>query len=387
MSLNSTLNGLLNAACEGHAIPGVIATVADSSGVIYEGCAGVRAVDKPEAMTMDTVALFASMTKAVTATAAMQLVEQGKLALDDPAGKICPFLQASQVLEGFEADGAPILRPAKGVVTLRNLLTHTSGFSYEIWNPLAARELEQRGAGNVLTGQRATLDRPLAFDPGERWDYGPGIDWAGRLVEEVSGMRLGDYFRKNIFEPLGMKDTAFRMGPAQLQRLAGMHARTPDGQIVPYPLVLDQAAELDMGGHGLYGTLPDYMRFLRMILGGGTLDGAQVLQASTVALMSQNHMGDLLVTDMPASPGLSNAVPTDPNVPCNWGLSFMINTRPTPQGRSAGSLSWAGLANSYYWIDPVKQVTAVILTQILPFFDANVVKLLMDLETAVYKSR
>lgn len=387
MSLQNTIDALLSAGCENQKIPGVIACVADDSGVIYEGCAGTRSVDSTVPMSMDTVGLFASMTKAVTGTAAMQLVEQGKLSLDDPAGKVCPFLEKPMVLEGFDSDGKPKLRPAKGTVTLRNLLTHTSGFSYEIWNPDMARELEYRGAGDILSGQRASLDRPLAFDPGTRWDYGIGIDWAGKMVEEVSGMRLGEYFQKNILGPLGMKDTAFSMGDDQKSRLAGMHARTPDGAIVPYPLVLEQEPEQHMGGHALYGALPDYLRFLRMILGKGSLDGTRILEEKTVATMGENHMGKLWVTDMPDAQPYSNAVPTDPNVPCNWGLTFSINTRETPQGRSPGSLSWAGLANSYYWIDPVKRVTGVILTQILPFFDPHVVKLYTDMESAVYQSR
>ncbi len=387
MSLANTIDSLLHEACEGGKIPGVIATIADDSGVIYEGCAGLRASDKPTPMSLDTIVWFASMTKAVTAAAVMQQVERGALSLDTPAGEICPHLQNPQVLEGFDARGKPRLRPAKGTITLRNLLTHTSGFSYEIWNPDAARELEQRGANNVLSGTQAALDRPLLFDPGQRWDYGPGVDWAGRMVEEVTGERLGDYMRKNIFDPLGMKDAAFRLNAGQMDRLAGVHSRAPDGAIAAFPLFLDQAADLDMGGHALYGAVPDYLKFLRMMLGGGSLEGSRILEHQTVATMSENQIGDLLVTDMPASPPLSNAVPTDPSVPCNWGLSFMINTRDTPQGRSRGSLSWAGLANSYYWIDPVKRVTGVIQTQILPFFDPMVVPLFMAMETAVYQAR
>lgn len=387
MKLGNTLDALLSKACEGNRIPGVVATVADDKGVIFEGAAGLRSCDKPDRMTVDTVAWYASMTKAVTGAVAMQLVERGKLSLDAPAGKVCPHLANPMVLEGFDAAGKPKLRPAKGTVTLRNLLTHSSGLSYEIWNPVAARELESRGAGNILSGTQATLDRPLVRDPDTAWDYAPGIDWAGRMVEEISGEKLGDFMRKNLFEPLGMSTVTFRLGAKHREKLAGLHARTPDGAIVPYPMEIGQDAPLEMGGHSLYGTLPDYLKFTRMILGGGALDGTRVLEAKTVATMSQNQMGALRVTDLPASPPFSNAVQWWPDVPCNWGLSFMINQRPTPQGRSAGSLSWAGLANSYYWIDPVKKVTGAISTQILPFYDGPVVRLFNDLETAVYQSR
>ena len=387
MNLRNALDRLLNDACADNRIPGVVATVADDKGIVYEGAAGLRSCDKPEKMTVDTVAWYASMTKAVTGAAAMQLVERGKLSLDAPAGKVVPFLGKVQVMEGFDASGKPRLRAPKGTVTLRNLLTHSAGFSYEIWNPEAGRELESRGAGNVLSGTQATLDRPLLADPDTKWDYAPGIDWAGRMVEEVSGQRLGDYMRANLFEPLGMNSVTFRLGPKHRERLAGLHARTPEGTIVPYPMEVGQDSPLDMGGHALYGTLPDYLRFTRMILGGGTLEGSRVLEAKTVAAMSQNQMGDLFVTPMPAAPPFSNAVDWWPGVPCKWGLSFLINTLPTPQGRSAGSLSWAGLANSYYWIDPVKKVTGAVSTQILPFYDGPVVQLFNDLETAVYQSR
>lgn len=386
MKLGNTLDSLLHKACEGNRIPGVVATIADDKGVIYEGAAGLRSCDKADPMTVDTVAWYASMTKAVTGAVAMQLVERGKLSLDAPAGKVCPHLANPMVLEGFDAAGKPKLRPARGTVTLRNLLTHSSGLSYEIWNPIAARELESRGAGNVLSGTQATLDRPLVREPDTAWDYAPGIDWAGRMVEEVSGETLGEFMRKNLFEPLGMRTATFRLGAKHREKLAGVHARTPDGAIVPYPLEIGQDAALEMGGHALYGTLPDYLRFTRMILGGGSLDGTRVLEAKTVATMSQNQMGTLLVTDLPAAPPFSNAVQWWPNVPCNWGLSFMINQRQTPQGRSAGSLSWAGLANSYYWIDPVKRVTGALSTQILPFYDGPVVELFNDLESAVYQS-
>lgn len=387
MSLSTTLDTLLDQATASGKIPGVIATVADGSGVIYEGASGARSLGQPAPMTIDTVAWYASMTKAVTGAAAMQLVERGKLSLDAPAGKVCPELANPQVLEGFDDAGKPRLRPARGNVTLRNLLTHSAGFSYEIWNPVAAQELESRGVGNILSGTQATLNRPLLHDPDTVWDYGPGIDWAGRMVEEVSGQRLGDFMRDNLFKPLGMDSTGFRLTPEQRQRLAGMHARLPEGNLVPYPFEVDQNAPLDMGGHALYGTLPDYLRFTRMIMGGGQLDGVRVLEARTVADMAQNQMGELNVTPLPAAGPYSNPVDFHPGVNCKWGLSFLINMGKTAQGRSAGSLSWAGLSNCYFWIDPTAQVTGALMTQILPFYDGPVVDLLHQFESSIYQSR
>lgn len=386
MSLTQTLDALLSKACEGGKIPGVVATAATDKDVIYQGAAGVHTAGETAPMTTDTIALFASMTKAVTGAAAMQLVEQGKLSLDEPAGKICPYLGKVQVLDGFDAEGKAQLRPPKGVVTLRNLMTHTAGFGYEIWNPNSQKELESRGADTVFSGSTETLERPLVNDPGSRWEYGINTDWIGRMVEEASGETLQDYFKKNILGPLGMNRTSFRLDEEQKKELAGMHARTPDGQIVNYPLIVGQDAQYEMGGHGLYGPLTEYLRFTRMILGGGALDGVRILEEKTVKLMSENHMGDLDVTPMPDAQPFSNAVDLYPGMSCKWGLTFMINTGETPQGRSPGSLSWAGLANSYYWIDPVKNVTGAILTQILPFYDPEVVPLYAQMETEIYRS-
>lgn len=346
MSLSNTLDQMLAKACEGGAIPGVVATAADESGVIYEGFAGVRSIDKPDPMDLGTTALFASMTKAVTGAAAMQLVEQGKLELDAPAGKVIPYLGDVKVLEGFDADGKPKLRPAKGTVTLRNLLTHTSGFSYEIWYPDAARELEYRGAGNVFTGSKETLERPLSFDPGSRWAYGIGIDWAGRMVEEISGQTLGQYLRQNILDPLGMDSVSFQISDKHRENLVGMHARTPEGQIVPYPLELGQGVPYEMGGHALYGQLTDYLKFTQAIMRGGELGGSRILKAETVSLMGQNHIGDIQIPDMPDAQPYSNAVAWGDSS-LKWGLSFLVHSSGAPTGRSPGSLSWAGLANSY----------------------------------------
>ncbi len=383
MSLETRVNELLTAAVQAGDVAGVIATAGTREGVIFESAAGKRALDSEQAMTPDTVVFLASMTKALTATLAMQLVERGKLSLDAPAARVLPELENLQVLEGFDASGAPRLRPPRSAVTLRNLLTHTSGFSYEFWNPDMARWLESRGAG-ILAGSRASFDRPLSRDPDTAWDYSPGIDYAGRMVEAVSGERLGRFAQHNLFEPLGMTGTAFRITPAQRPRLAGMHARMDDGGIAPIPFELDQQAEFDMGGHGVYGTAPDYLRFLRMILSGGALDGTRVLQASTVAQMSQNQMGTLRTRELKtAAPAYTRDCDFYPGHPSQWGLSFMINTHDTAEGRSAGSLSWAGICNTYYWADLHRGIAGVLMTQLLPFFDARSLALFRSFEKAV----
>ncbi|MGO4713731.1 serine hydrolase domain-containing protein [Bradyrhizobium sp. 2TAF24] len=384
MSQSPDIDQVLRRAVDSGDIPGVVATAATGSDVIYEGAFGKRDLSKPQPMTTDSVFWIASMTKAVTSAAAMQLVEQGKLSLDGPIGKVLPDLAQPQVLEGFAADGTPQLRPAKGTMTLRQLMTHTAGFCYEIWNGQMGIYQEKTGTPGVTTCKNAALKTPIMADPGTRWEYGTNIDFVGKAVEAASGQKLDAYLRDHMFAPLGMTDTAFRISAAMRERLVGMHARTPDG-LVPIPFELEQEPEFHMGGGGLYGTARDYLAFTRMILNKGRANGHQVLKPETVALMSQNSIGDLEVTKMTtAAPPLSNDVDLYPGMPKKWGLSFLINTATTPEGRSAGSLAWAGLANTYYWIDPVRDVAGVILMQLLPFADAKCLQTFAGFERGVY---
>jgi CubicO group peptidase (beta-lactamase class C family) len=376
----------LRLAAENKEVPGVVAMAATDRGVLYEGAFGLRDLAQPAAMARDTVFRIASMTKAVTSVAAMQLVEEGRLDLDQPVGDVVPELASPQVLEGFEASGAPHLRPAKTPITLRRLLTHTAGFGYEMLSPELIGYVKQTGMPSTSTGQLAALRLPLLFDPGERWEYGINIDWVGRIVEAVSGKPLDAYFAERIFRPLGMADAGFAPSAEQKSRLATVHLREPDGSLVPIELNIPPAnPEFWAGGGALYATAPDYLRFLRMLLGGGRLDRAQVLRPDTVTLMAQNHIGELAAGQWrTAMPNLSNDLDLFPGTPCRWGLGYMISMAPGPHGRSAGSLTWAGLFNSYYWIDPQKQVTGVILTQILPFADPHVLRLYGEFERGIY---
>jgi CubicO group peptidase (beta-lactamase class C family) len=384
MVTTQAISDLLERAADEGAVAGVVASAATSQGPIFEGAAGVRDRESGVPMTTDTVVWIASMTKALTGTCAMQLVERGKLALDEPIAHVLPELGKVQVLAGFGPEGRPRLRPARGAITLRHLLTHTSGYVYDLWNGDMSRYLEATGTAGIVSCQNAALAIPLVFDPGERWAYGIGIDWAGKAVEAVSGMRLGQYMRANLLEPLGMKDTNFGVSAAQRPRLAKVHNRTAEG-LVPSDFELPAEPEFDMGGGGLYGTVGDYLRFTRMILNRGALEGTRVLGAETVASMSANAMGAVSCEAMKtASPALSRDV--DFLAGMKWGLTFLINPEPLPTGRSAGSLAWAGLANSYFWIDPVRQLTGVYATQMLPFFDDRAVGLFQDFESAVYRA-
>ena len=384
MTNTTTIDRLLQDATASGKVPGVAAMAVGPNGTLYEGAFGLRGVDKPDPMQLDTVFWIASMTKAITAAAGMQMVEQGKLSLDAPAAEIVPELANKQVLEGFAPDGTPILRPARGKITLRHLMTHTAGFGYNTWNPLLARYYTDNNLPAAGLGKLSSLNAPLIFDPGTRWQYGINIDWIGRMVEAVSGKDLNTYMQDHIFTPLGMPDSGFRLKPGIKERLVTRHQRHPDGTLTPMEYMTNQNPEFWPGGGGLYSTVPDYMRFLRALLAGGTLDGNRILRPETVAMMGQNQMGDIRVEMLHTQlPAMSNDAELFPGVPKGWGLSFLINLEKTQTGRSANSLAWAGLANTYQWLDPTRGTAGVLMTQILPFADPVVLSLLDGFESAV----
>jgi CubicO group peptidase (beta-lactamase class C family) len=385
MQSKAQIDQILRQESDAREIPGVVAMAANGSDVIYQGAFGKRDLSKNDAMTPDSVFWIASMTKAITTAGAMQLVEQGKLSLNEPIGKLLPDLASPQVLEGFDAKGEPKLRPAKNPITLRQLMTHTAGFCYDMWNADMGKYLEKTGTPGIITCTNAALKTPVASDPGTRWEYGINIDFVGKAIEAVTGKRLDAYLRDHLFAPLGMSDTSFKITDSQRKRLVGMHARGADGTLTSMPFELEQEPEFHMGGGGLYSTAGDYIRFCQMILNKGKGNGNQVLKPETVALMGQNHIGEINVTKMiSAAPPYTNDVDLYPEQVKKWGLSFLINTAKTAEGRSPGSLAWAGLANTYYWIDPARNVAGVILMQLLPFADAKCLEAFAGFERGVY---
>lgn len=385
MQSQAQIDEVLRKTSDAKEIPGVVAIAASGNDVLYQGAFGKRDLSKPDTMTTDSVFWIASMTKAVTSAGAMQLVEQGKLSLDAPIGEVLPDLAKPQVLEGFDAKGEPKLRPAKGPITLRQLMTHTAGFAYNVWNGDLAVYLEKTGIPNIFSCQNVALKTPIMSDPGTRWEYGINIDFVGKAVEAVSGKRLDAYLRDNLFTPLGMSDTGFKITDNMRRRLVATHARGEDGSLAPIPFEIEQNPEFCMGGGGLYGTAGDYIKFTQMILNKGRGNGNQVLKPETVALMGQNHIGDLTIGKMTTvAPMYTNDVDLFPDIVKKWGLSFLINTAKTPEGRSAGSLAWAGLANTYFWIDPARDVAGVILMQVLPFVDAKCLEAFAGFERGVY---
>ena len=380
------IDQVLRQATDAKEVAGVVAAATSDKGIVYEGAAGLRELGKPAAMTVDTVFWIASMTKAVTSVAALQLVERGKLSLDAPLGPLLPELADRQVLLGFDGD-KPQLRPARQPITLRRLLTHTAGFAYDIWNPTLGKYVQQAGLPGIITCENKALSTPLMSDPGERWEYGINIDWVGKAVEKASGQRLDAYLRDNILAPLGMRDTGFNVAPAARERQAAMHVRQGDGSLQPIPFGLPEEPEFFMGGGGLYSTARDYLAFLRALLNGGSGDGNRILKAETVAEMGKNQIGALTAGVMKtAAPEFSGDVDLFPGQELKWSLAFLINPKQGPNGRSPGSLTWAGLGNTYFWIDPVKKLGGVILTQSLPFVDPKAVALYGRFEQSLYRA-
>jgi CubicO group peptidase (beta-lactamase class C family) len=382
-----SLDAVLRDLVERGDVPGVVAAVTSPSETVYLAAFGERGLGQGVPMTPDTVFYLASMTKPITATAAMQLVEQGKLELDVPISRWEPRAKTLQVLDGWDASGKPILRAPKREVTLRDLMTHTSGFAYGLWDAELARYITEEKFPDLSSGEEDAFYPPLVFDPGERWEYGISIDWIGKLVEIVSDKSLGTYMQENIFSPLGMTSTGYRITPDMEARRATTHQREKDGALTPTDWVSQQEPLREPGGGGLYSSAEDYLRFIRMILNDGTENGQQLLKPETVALMSQNAMGDLRVTMLETqNPSRSLDAEFFPGLPKSWGLSFMINEETAPTGRPAGSLAWAGIQNTFFWIDPSTELGGVYLTQILPFVDEKALAGFYDFETAVYQS-
>jgi methyl acetate hydrolase len=381
LSHSNEIDAVLQKSVEAAEAPGVVAMATTAQSVIYQGAFGVRGMGAPQKISVDTVFRIASMVKLLTSVAAMQLVEGGKLRLDEPAERIDPTLASPRVLAGFDERGLPQLHPAQKPITLRNLLSHTSGFSYQLWDANLVRYLK-------LSRKDPALPRmPLMFDPDTGWAYGGSLDRVGRLVEIVSGKTLDHYFRDHILVPLGMKDTGFTVTDQQRAREASLHLRKADGTLVAQPIEKRTIPKVFSGGGGIYSTAPDYLTLLQALLSGGSLAGKSILRPETVVLMSANQIGNIEAGIMKTTnPALSNDVDFFPGVRLRWGLGHMINLDPVREGRSAGSLTWAGLYNTYYWIDPASGIAGVIMMQILPFADERALNVYRQFERGIYRA-
>jgi len=360
-------------------VPAVVGMAANGNKTLYSGAFGVRDAEGTP-VKVDTIFAIASMTKAVTTVAALQLVEQGKVTLEEPVSKHLPQLDNPDVVDGFDSGGKAIVRPAKTPITLKHLLTHTSGLCYDTWDERMFRFASQSA------GSPANAVGPLMFEPGERWQYGQGVDWAGRLVETISGMSLEEYFQTKILGPLDMRDTSYILPPSKFDRLVGRWNRDDGVELKPNPRTQPPAPKTFNGGGGLFATAADYVRFMQMILRKGRgVNNAVILQPKTVESMQVNQIGNATAGKMRSyRPNTSSDVDIQPGYTEKWGLGFLINTTAYAGGRAAGSLAWAGLYNTFFWIDPKSGICAVLLMQFLPFVDKPAVGLLDDFERAVY---
>jgi len=377
------IDAILLGAVEHKDVPGVVALVTNRERVLYQGAFGVADVSTGRPLATDALFRIASMTKPVTSVALMQLVEQGKIGLDDPAEKYLPELKNPMVVESFDAkSGDYKLRPASKPATVRNFLTHTSGLAYPFTSAVW-RDFKPRA------GESYPFGGPMLFDPGERWHYSTSTDVVGRLVEVVSGQKLEDYFREHIFVPLKMNDTSYNVPEAKGPRLVAQQQRDGakmDGPIVlQIPPLVGLTVAKPIGGGGLASTAADYGRFMRMFLNEGALDGVRVLKPETVKLMSQNQIGAVSV------PALKTALPRSADFTFiadgrdNWGLGFLITVDQVAGKRSPGSLSWGGINNTFFWIDPARGVAGTIMMQYLPFADAKALAVYDAFERGTYQ--
>jgi methyl acetate hydrolase len=377
-SAPGALDGVLRKSVEDKAVVGVVAMATDRKGPFYQGAFGAADAATGRALTTDALFRIASMTKAITSTAAMQLIEQGRVGLDDPVEKYLPAFAHLQVFESFDpATGAYRLVPARSIATVRHLMTHTSGLGYP-FTSATLRDFKPRPGEDYPIG-------PLLFEPGARWHYGTSTDWLGKVVEAVSGRPLDEYFRLRITEPLRMADTFYNVPADKQARLVAVHHRDSNGVIVKDEVQPGPTINPIIGGGGLASTAADYIRFVRMILNDGELDGVRILKADTVAAMGQNAIGNLGV------PALKTALPRSEDFSFiadgrdKWGLGFLITVDDVKGKRSAGSLSWGGIYNTYFWIDRTRGIGGVILTQFLPFADRKALALYDGFERGVYQ--
>jgi len=372
------LSQYLTAAVDRGDVPGVVALVVDREGVLYEGTAGKVDVARRADMPANAIFRIASMTKPITSVAIMMLVEEGKLSLDDPVSKYLPDFENRQVISTFNAaDGTYESFPARRAITIRHLMTHTSGIGYAFSNPTVARLLQGT--------QKIETELPLLHDPGDRWTYSASTRVLGQVVEKISRQPLDEFLRDRIFEPLKMSDTSFAVSSEKLSRVVTVHRRL-DGRLVEEPNAPTQQATV-RGDGGLYSTARDYGMFLQMLLSGGSLHNVKLLGARSVHVMGENQIGRIVVEEQPAAdPARTKPFPLGAGRD-KFGLGFQIAARDERYAklRSPGSLSWAGINNAHFWIDPNRHIAVVMLMQVLPFYDDACIRTLRGFEELVYR--
>jgi CubicO group peptidase (beta-lactamase class C family) len=379
------LDRILADAVAAEHVPFVVGMTGNAQGLLWSGAAGAARAGVPAAV--DTVFRIFSMTKAVGSTAAMILIDRGKLSPETAVADLLPEFAQLQVLDGFAADGKPLLRAPRTQATVRHLATHTSGLTYEFWNTDMPRYMAATGLATILSGARTSLAYPLLFDPGTRWDYGIGIDWLGQVVEKVDGRTIDRFCHDEIFAPLGMKETRFEPDPDIAPRLAGVRMRGEDGHFVDFELAPPSKPEFYGMGHSLYSTAPDYLRFLRMYLNHGQLDGRRILSEGGLRTMLANQIGNLPIPCLKtAAPPVTADTEFFPGRRKSHSLAFERIEEDVPGMRAAGSQFWAGVCNTHYWWDPKNDVAGLLMTQSLPFVEPRFMGVYEVFERAVYRS-
>jgi CubicO group peptidase (beta-lactamase class C family) len=381
----SDVQEVLTAAVQGGAVPGVVVAVTGPGCELDVLTAGKLRIDEEAPVQRDTMFRLMSMTKSFASVAALQLIEQGRLRLDQDVTSVLPAFGALKILDGFDGD-TPRLREPTRQATIRNLLNHTAGHGYGFCNADLLRYQQVTGTPDPFSGLRAGLNMPLVADPGTEWNYGINTDWLGQVVEAISGQDLAEYLDEHLFTPLGMSDTSFAPSNEQRARLMSVHQRMEGGHFEVTEIAAPAAApEFWPAGHGAFGTASDYARFLAMLLNDGELDGERILKAETVELAFEDHLDGVSLPKIirSALPAVSNDIPSAPFAQ-GWGLGFHLFTEDLPGMRRAGSGDWAGLCNSYYWVDRAGGVGGVFLTQVLPFFDMRTVETAGAVEATVY---
>lgn len=384
--LQQILNPILDQVTKGdHPVAGVVAGVTNKDETLYLNHTGKRDIAAQTPIIDDSVFAIFSTTKAITTTVALQQYEKGLLDLDAPAKEYLPEIGELQVLHGFDGQGQPILKNPEVDVTTRMLLLHTAGMGYDFFNHDYQKLTSEHGYPSIITASKASLKTPLLFEPGTQWEYGSNIDWAGLVTEAVGRKRLGQLMQEQIFQPLGMHDTAFTLTPSMQEHRVTMHHRQADGSLIAdTDFILPQDPELHMGGHGLYSTVNDYLKFIRLWLNRGEVNGQRLLQESTIELALKNGLADIAMKNLPgAIPALSNDVNIYPEAKKGWTLGFMVNEETTTSGRPAGTIGWCGLANLYYWIDIKNNIGGYWATQTLPFMDPTAYNGFLAFEKAV----
>ncbi|HXI27304.1 MAG TPA: serine hydrolase domain-containing protein [Vicinamibacterales bacterium] len=338
-------------------VAGLVTLLERHGKIVHFNAVGKQDVGKPDPVQKDTIFRIYSMTKPVTGVAMMMLYEEGKWRLDDPVSRYIPEFAKLKVYTGKNEDGSAKLEDAKRSLTMRELMTHTGGLGYVLNanNPVDKMIID----GNVLNSRASLQDMitglakiPLLAQPGTRWSYSIGVDVQGYLVEKFSGQTFADFLRTRVFEPLGMKDTAFYVPKDKLARFAQVHTGAGASLAVdenrPNPVEVPVGAS---GGGGLFSTAGDYARFCDMLLQGGQFNGVRLLAPRTVEMMRTNHVNPDPLKTMPPGTG--------------WGMDFQIVTDAAAAGDSVsnGTFSWFGIAGTWFWIDPVEDLAFVGMVQ------------------------